>query len=287
MIQLILGAVMISFSAVFVELAKTAPDTSAFYRMLLGGGMLLGIALVRRESLWPGRRAAALMALAALFFALDLVFWHRSIHYVGPGIATLIPNFQVFVLAGAGVLFLGERWRWQLGVALPVAVIGLVMLVGADWTHMPPDYHLGVFMGLATMVCYAGYVLALRASRVRARRDFSEVATIATVSLACAALLAIPVGVEGESFAIDSVRDAGILLAYGFCAQVAGWVLISRSLPRVKASQVGLILLLQPVLTFVWDVVFFGRRFETVQIAGAVIALAAIWLGQQRGRVRG
>ncbi|HET7587737.1 MAG TPA: DMT family transporter [Gammaproteobacteria bacterium] len=285
MIQLIIGAVMISFSAVFVKLTTVGPDTAAFYRVLLGGGTLMVIALVRRERLWPGRRAAVMIAVAAVFFALDLLFWHRSIHYVGPGIATLIPNFQVFVLAGAGVLFFGERWRWQLGVALPVAILGLFLLVSADWSSVSSGYHIGIALGLLTAAVYAGYILALRSSRVRAVGGYSVVASIAAVSLACAAMLG-PAVVAGaqESFAIPSWRDAGILLAYGLCAQVFGWVLISKSLVRLNASQVGLILLLQPVLAFVWDVLFFGRRFGAVQIVGAAIALAAVYLGQQRSQ---
>ncbi|HET6655639.1 MAG TPA: DMT family transporter, partial [Gammaproteobacteria bacterium] len=283
-IQLIIGAVMISFSAVFVKLTTVGPDTAAFYRVLLGGSILAVIVLARRERLWPGRRAAAMIGVAAIFFALDLLFWHRSIHYVGPGIATLIPNFQVFVLAGAGVLFFGERWRWQLGVALPVAILGLFLLVGWDWSAVSTGYRLGIGLGLLTAAVYAGYILALRSSRVRVVAGYSDIARIAAVSLACAALLAgaVVAGAQ-ESFAIPSWRDAGILLAYGVCAQVLGWVLISKSLVRLKASQVGLILLLQPVLAFIWDVLFFDRRFGAVQIAGAVIALAAVYLGQQGG----
>lgn len=279
---------MISFSAVWVKLTVVGPDTAAFYRVALGGGILLVISLARRDRLWPGARAVAMIVAAAVFFALDLLLWHRSIHYVGPGIATLIPNFQVFVLAVAGLLFLGERWRWQLAVAAPAAIVGLFLLVGSDWGAMPQGYHLGIWMGLLTMVCYAGYVLSLRASRVRGPGSFSSFASIALVSLVTAALLAVVIVADGhESFAIPGWRDGGILLAYGLCAQVAGWVLISKSLVRLPTSQVGLILLLQPVLAFAWDVLFFHGNFDAIQIVGAVIALAAIYLGQQRGKAAG
>jgi drug/metabolite transporter (DMT)-like permease len=287
MIQLIIGAIMISFSAVFVKLTAVGPDTAAFYRMLLGGGVLAAFVIMGRKEFWPGRRAAVMILVAAFFFALDLLFWHRSIRHVGPGIATLIPNFQVFLLAGAGILFFGERWRWQLGVALPVAILGLFLLVGSDWNALPAGYHVGVWLGLATAVCYAAYILALRASRLRAPDGYSEVAGIAAVSLVCAALLAGAVVATGrESFAIPDWRDGGILLAYGLCSQVVGWVLISKSLVRVKASRVGLILLLQPLLAFTWDVLFFGRHFGWIQVAGAVIALAAVYLGQQQPKPR-
>lgn len=66
--QLIAGAVMISFSAVFVKLVSVSPATSAFYRMLFGGLILLGIVLWRRERVRLKPRSIALLCLAAIFF---------------------------------------------------------------------------------------------------------------------------------------------------------------------------------------------------------------------------
>jgi len=42
---------------------------------------------------------------------------------------------------------------------------------------------------------------------------------------------------------------------------------------------VGLILLLQPALAFVWDILFFGRPTRAVELVGAAITLGAIYLG--------
>ncbi|HEX5339877.1 MAG TPA: DMT family transporter, partial [Gammaproteobacteria bacterium] len=279
--QLLAGAVMISFSAVFVKLVDVPPATSAFYRMLFGGAILLGIQVWRREPMRLKPAALAVLCLAALCFALDLSFWHRSILYVGPGVATLLANFQVFVLAAVGVLVFRERLTWFQIVSIPLAVLGLVLLVGTDWASFSPGYQAGVILGLITACCYAGYILSLRRARVVANAG-SPIATITVVSLLTAILLALAMWPEHASFAIPSWRDAGWLLAYGVFGQVLGWVLISSSLSKVRASQVGLVLLLQPVCAFVWDVLFFGRRFTVVEIAGAVLALAAIYLGSLR-----
>lgn len=281
MLQLLIGAVMISFSAVFVKLIAVPPTATAFYRMLAGGAILLVVALVRRERLWSGWRSLAVVAVAAFLFALDLAFWHRSILFVGPGIATLLANFQVFLLAAAGVLVFGEALRWQLSVGVLLAMVGLVMLVGAGWSHLSADYHLGVGFGLLTALCYSGYILALRHSRI-APAGSGNASNMAVLSLICAAFLAVFAVAEGESFAIPQVMDGVWLLAYGIFGQVLGWLLISQSLAKVRASQVGLVLLLQPTLAFIWDAAFFGHRFSTVQIVGAALALVAIYLGSQK-----
>ncbi|HKI95062.1 MAG TPA: EamA family transporter, partial [Gemmatimonadales bacterium] len=118
--QVLAGAVLISFAAVFVKLTTVPAVISAFYRVGIGGVILLALALLKRERLWMGPRPALLALAAGVFFALDLAFWHRSIAYVGPGLATILANFQVFILAGFGVLVLHERGSWRLVAAVPL-----------------------------------------------------------------------------------------------------------------------------------------------------------------------
>jgi len=134
------GAAMISFAPVFVRLVDVSPTASAFYRTFLGGVILVGwvaFARARRVSRSPG--AVAALVAAGLLFAGDLAVWHRSIWYVGPGLATLLANFQVLILAVVGVVALGERARWQLVVAIPMALAGLALIVGFEWSGRPSD----------------------------------------------------------------------------------------------------------------------------------------------------
>jgi drug/metabolite transporter (DMT)-like permease len=56
-------------------------------------------------------------------------------------------------------------------------------------------------------------------------------------------------------------------------------ILIASSLPQVSTTDAGLALLLQPALSFLWDVLLFDRELSPVQFAGAGVALFAIWLG--------
>ncbi|HEY1772954.1 MAG TPA: DMT family transporter [Gammaproteobacteria bacterium] len=279
--RLILGAVMISFSAVFVRLVSVPPTVSGFYRVFFGGLILLGVLLWRRERPRFTRRSLLFLGLAAGFFALDLVLWHRSILYVGPGLATLLANFQVFVLAAVGLLFFKERLTALQWLSIGFAMLGLGLLVGSGWDELPPLYHRGVYLGLATAACYAGYILTLRNVRGSGEAGSSR-ATITVVSLSAALILAFVVAGEGESFVIPRWSDAGWLLLYGLGPQVLGWVLISSSIDKVRAGQVGLVLLLQPTGSIIWDCLFFGRRFTVVEIVGAVIALAAIYMGTSK-----
>jgi drug/metabolite transporter (DMT)-like permease len=276
--QVAAGALMISFAAVWVRLADVGPTAAGVYRMLVGALVLLPVALLRRERLWAGRRAARYIAVAAVCFTADLALWHKSILLVGPGLATILANFQVFLLAGFGLLVLRERPHWRFVVAVPAALLGLFLLVGVNWRALSGDYRLGVVFGLLTALSYGTYLLVLRASQARPGR-LEPLPNLMAICWITTAMLTLVAVAEGESLRIPSVSTGGILLVYGVTAQVLGWLLISRGIAHVEAGRAGLMLLLQPSLAFVWDVAFFHRSTSVTDVAGALLALGAIYLG--------
>jgi drug/metabolite transporter (DMT)-like permease len=280
-LRLFAGAALISLSPVWVKLVSVAPTSSGFYRVLIGGvALTLYLAVTRKRPMFS-RRVWWLLALAGAFFALDLWLWHRSIIYIGPGLSTLLANFKVFILMLVGILFLGQKPAAQQLVAIPLALLGLGMIVGFDWQSLPGNYRLGVILGLLTALCYASYLLTMRFSR-QAAADMPT-REIAVVSLVSAALLGIAAIAEGQSLAITSPADFGWLAAYGILSHCLGYILIVSSLPQVTTTEAGLALLLQPTLSFVWDVLFFARPMTPMELAGAAIAIGAIYLGSRKG----
>jgi len=129
--QLVAGAVMISFSAVFVKLANVGPTSSAFYRMCFGGLLLTAIALISGKKLWYGWKTLCLMIICGAFFAVDLILWHRSILFIGPGLATILANFQIFFLAGFGGIVLNEKLTTRYALSVPIGLFGLYLIMGS------------------------------------------------------------------------------------------------------------------------------------------------------------
>lgn len=274
------GAVMISFAAVFVRLADVAPTTSAFYRMLFGAIALLALIGVQPHLHRGFARGWAGSAMIAAFFTADMWFWHRSILFIGPGLSTLLANFQVFVLAGIGVFWFRERVGLRLAAAIALAVVGLWLLFGQHWSDLPPEYRAGVILGLLTALAYSGYILSLRGLQIRQPHTRVE-ARLAQVTILTGLMLgAINIG-EGQGFAIPDTQSLLALIALGVICQVLGWLAITRGMPGLPASLVGLLLLLQPTLSMIWDAAFFGLRLEVLQLFGALLALAGIYLGMR------
>lgn len=282
LIEMIAGAAAISTTSLFVKLAHVGPTISAFYRMAFGGGMLL-IGLI---ALGQWRRVAlsdlGWLLIPGVAFAADLMLWHRSILYVGPGLATLLGNFQVFLMALAGFLIYRERLGWHFLAGVALAFVGLYLLVGLDWSEVGAQYQLGVILGVVTGVAYAIYMLSTRHAQRSGHVRLAPAQLLCVSSLLCAVVLGIAALIEGDSFALPDATAWSSLLALGFFGQVLGWVLLTRAMPQLPASLIGLLLLLQPALSFVFDVILFARPTRTLDWIGVALSLLGIFIGSYR-----
>ncbi len=275
------GAALISTTSIFVRWAHVAPTVSAFYRMFFGGAMLLMLLMARRQLNRFAWADVLWLLLPALAFCADLMLWHRSIRDIGPGLATLVANFQVFIMAIVGVVFYRERLHFRFVLGVTLALIGLWLLVGVGWSSFTPQFRIGVYFGLLTGVAYAVYLLSLRQAQLR-RTSLDPMRVLCLNSLLAAAMLAIAVLIENDSFAIPDAQSWAALLGLAFFGQVLGWMLIARAMPQLPASLVGLLLLLQPALSFVLDVILFGRPTGSMDWVGLALSLIGIFVGSVR-----
>ena len=287
------GAALIGTNGLMVRLAGTPPTVSAFYRMLFAGVLLALIVHLRRDWRPLPRRMWWLALLPATAFAADLWLWHRSILLIGPGLATLLANAQVFFMALAGVLLFGERVGLRFVAGIALAFFGLWLMLGADWATLPADYRWGVWLGLATGLCYAVYNVGLRhvqragnigASSAAASAPVAQV--LAMVSLLCAALLGLAGVAEGVSFAIPTWQALGWLLLLAALGHCLSWILISRAMQHLSVALVGLLLLVQPVCAFLLDILVLQRDTLPREWLGLAFTLAGIFLASLKGRTR-
>ncbi len=283
--RVLTGAVLISFAAVFVALSGVASAPAAFYRLIIGSAVLLGLAFLRREKLRLEPRFVVYVLLAGVSFTADLITWHLSIYRVGPGIATLLPNFQVVLMTLAGWLVWREKLTLRIAIAIGVAVVGLVVLLMAAPQAGHMRFKAGIGYGVGAAVAYTAYLLFLRLAGGAASREapaffIGFVTLVAAIGALCWILM------RGDSLAVPFGMAWFWLACYGIGCQALGWFLISTGLPRVPAALGGLLLLLQPTLTFTWDHLIFGRRFTVIELLGAALALVGLYLGLRWRAVR-
>ncbi len=277
-LQLVAGAVMISFSSIFVTLSSAGPTADGVYRMLIGGLVLWFLAKLRGEKFWQSWPIFALQLAAGLFISVDMFLWHKSILYIGPGLATIIVNFQVFFMILAGMFLFNERPKLVFIVAILLAMLGLLLLVGPGWEQLSAQYRTGVYIALLAALFYTFYIIFLRQSQVIASA-LPAISNLGTVTM-ISCLMLVSLGIlAGESLVVPQATDWLWLILYGVISQVFGWLLISKGLPHLAVTLAGLIILLQPGLAFIWDILFFHRSTGLHDLFGVTISLAGIYLG--------
>ena len=277
LLLLVGGAACIAFSGILVRLADVTPSTAAFYRCAYAVPPLLAIALWERRRFGArGSQARTLAWLAGFFFAADLILWHHSIAAVGAGLATVLGNVQVVLVPIAAWFLLSERPGARVVAAVPVVLIGVVLISGVVGEGAyGDDPALGVLFGVLTAVAYSAFLLTLRASSVDVRRSAGALfhATLAS------AIVTLPAGwLLGELELRTSWESFAWLVTLALTSQVLGWLLIAAALPRAPAALSSVVLTLQPVAAVLLAVVLVDEEPSLVQLLGVGVVVCGIVL---------
>jgi drug/metabolite transporter (DMT)-like permease len=275
------GAMVIAFSGILVRLAEETPETVAVFRCLYALPALGALAWWERRRFGPRpAKDRWLASLAGVFFAADLIFWHHSIEGVGAGLATVLGNLQVVLVAFAAWALLGERPGQRVIVAVPVVMTGAVMISGVLETGAYGDDPVrGTLFGIATTLAYTGFIIVLRQANSDPRRPGGALFDASLVSTVVAAAVGATYG------AVDLVPEwpsHGWLLLLALSSQVVGWLLISVSLPRLPAALTSVILLIQPVASVALAALIIDEEPSALQIAGTAVILAGVVLATSK-----
>jgi drug/metabolite transporter (DMT)-like permease len=271
------GALLIAFSAILVRFADVSPSTAAVYRCAYALPPLALLAWIERRRYGPRPFADHRIALlAGVFFAGDLVAWHYAIDAVGAGLATVLGNTQVAMVGFAAWAVLGERPKRATVVAVPVVLLGVVLISGVigdgAYGRAPA---LGAVLGVLTAAFYTVFILMLRHGNRDLRRPagplLSATLTGALGSLVLGALL-------GEMELAPTWPAHGWLLVLALTSQVVAWLLISVSLPRLPAATTSIVLTLQPVGSVLLGIVLLAEAPSPLQLAGVAIVICGIIL---------
>lgn len=272
----VVGALAISFSAIFYLWSGVSPATGVFFRCLFGLPILLLVARSEWRTLGPmPRRTIGLSTLAGVIFAVDLVTFHYAVNWIGAGLGTVMGNLQVLIVGLAAWALFGERLRREVVVALPIMLAGVVLIsgiVGSGAYGSNPQ--LGVLVGLVTAASYAGYLLVIR----RASPDRRPAGPVAIATAVTALLAGLFGAAIGDLDLAPGLPALACLLALGVLSQSIGYLFIQVSLPRLPAVITSVLLLVQPVATMVLGAILLAELPSPWQLAGVALVLGGMAL---------
>jgi drug/metabolite transporter (DMT)-like permease len=271
----LLGAACIAPMPVLVTLAHAGPVPTVVYRCGLALPILglLAFAEGRRgpRRPWASRACAFL---AGLFLAVDLVLFNHTITDAGAGVATVIGSLYVPMVAVLAWALLRERPSRRYLTTMPVVIAGIVLasgIIGGSDNGIHPGA--GMAYGAAANVAYAGYLLILRHAAGQTTRVAGQLFDATAGATAGALLFGLVAG--GLQLAVP-LRSLGWLLLLSMVVQVAGWLLITASLPRLPAALSSMLLLIQPALALMLGAVVLSQWPTAIQLTGATVACCGV-----------
>ena len=270
------GALTIAFSAILVKQSGASPSTAAIFRCAYAIPVLGLLAWREQRRLGPrAPRDRMLSTVAGLIFAANLIFWHHAIGDVGAGLSTVLGNLQVVCVPLAAWLVLGEYPGRRVLAILPVVLCGVILISGAlEQGAYGDNPTQGVVFGVATGIAYAAFILFLRAGGDvgRTAGPLFDATWVAAIAATAAGL------VVGDADLVPTWPEHAWLVVLALSSQVAGWLLITSSLPRLPAALTSVILTIQPVCSLLLAALLFSEAPSALQLAGVAVVLAALVL---------
>lgn len=275
-IYMVIGSILIGIGPFLVEHSAVSAETNTFYRLFIGAIFFLGFRYKQNLKRFP-ILFMLISFLIGLILFLDLFLCNKSVLLTSPGIATVLSNLEIIFLVILGRLFFKESPSKGFFWLCPLVIIGIFALVAPLTSILTPLETLGLIMAVGASISYGLYLFFIKYLLVRYPKINPE-SLLAFACLSGSIILGIYMIFQSENlFLLPSKKAFFSVFMNGIITQVLGWWLISKSIRHIALSLSGIILLLQPAVTYFLDNLIFKRNTHFLQISGAIILLCTIY----------
>ena len=277
---LIIGAIAIAFSPIFVRFSDVDPIMTAFYRIFISLPFFLFFSsfnIIEKVKFPEFNNSYIIFLVSGIFFALDLICWHWSIKLTTVSKATFLSNLAPIVVIIFSLIFLKERFSKFFYLAALLSMVGMLMLLGESFKFNKSQF-IGDLLGVLTAVWYGSYIVTI--SQLRKRYNSTSImflsGTVTAIILFIVSIL------FEQSLIPQSLFTITIIFLLGFICQFMGQSFITYSLAYLSASLSSLCLLIQPIAATILAYFFFQEKLTTIQFFGSALILIGIYIARTK-----
>jgi len=266
---LLLGNIALAFGPWLVRLADVGPVAAGFWRLALALPFLFLIGRIAGQPAhWPRRALIATVAIAAIFYSLDLAAWNAGIRMTKLGNSTLFGNSGSFVFAIYGLVLAHRAPSLRQSVSLVLALGGAALLMSSSYELSAKNFA-GDLLTLLAGLLYGGYLIFVE----RGRTELKALPLLILVTaFSIPVLLSISIGL-GERIGPHNWTP---LLIFALSSQVVGQGLLVYSIGTLPPLVVGLGLLTQPAISATVGWLAYGETLSATDFLGAIGIAAAL-----------
>jgi drug/metabolite transporter (DMT)-like permease len=272
--------------ALKIAVIRIDPATIVWFRFILSFiPLFIWVLIYRREHLRILVKPPFLLVIATIMLSVNYLGFNYGVKYTSPGNAQIFIQTAQILLALAGIVFLKERFtRIQAG-GFFLAIIGLALFYNQQLLHFadnPIEYNRGILLILVAAVAWATYAILQKILVVR----FSG-AALNLFIFGLPSLLYLP------AVHFSQLQDLSfvwwLLLIFLGINTLVSYTMLALSLKYLEASKISIILIMNPVITFIMMgilgslqfTLIIPEKFTLFSILGALTvlggALLVIW----------
>ena len=277
---LIIGAIAIAFSPIFVRFSDVDPIMTAFYRIFISLPFFLFFSsfnIIEKVKFPEFNNSYVIFLVSGIFFALDLICWHWSIKLTTVSKATFLSNLAPIVVIIFSLIFLKERFSKFFYLAVLLSMVGMLMLLGESFKFNKSQF-IGDLLGVLTAVWYGSYIVTIS----QLRKKYNSTSIMFLSGIVTAIILLIVSILFEQSLIPQSLFTITIIFLLGFICQFMGQSFITYSLAYLSASLSSLCLLIQPIAATVLAYFFFQEKLTIIQFFGSALILIGIYIARTK-----
>ena len=246
------------------------PTVIGALRLLLGGVILMALALYRRELGRFGEWNLKLVLLAALFTAGYQLCFFAAVAKTGVAVGTIVGIGSSPVIGGLlGMLFRGEKLgiRWFVATALAITGCSLLSLTSGE---VSIDLF-GIILAIGAGACYAAYTLIIKFLLEK----HSPNAVMAVV-VCVGAVLLLPLLANSDLQWLAQPRAIAVVVHLGVATMALSYWLFARGLRTVPVSSAVTLSLAEPMTAATLGIVVLGEQLNMPAFLGIALIFAGL-----------
>ncbi|WP_034726146.1 DMT family transporter [Calidifontibacillus oryziterrae] len=272
---LIIGAIAVSTSAIFVKLSSAPAAIIATYRLVFTVFLMTPLFMTKyfRELKDIHKKEWLFSIISGILLALHFIFWFESLNYTSVASSVVLVSLQpIFAFIGTYVFF---KERISLGAIISgiIAIIGSIIISWGDF-KISGIALWGDFLALTAAIWVTAYFLF--GQTVRKRLSLMTY-TFVVYSISSVTLIIYDL-IQGYSFFSYPPKDWLLFLLLAIIPTLLGHTLFNWAIRWLSTSVISMSILFEPVGASILAYFILKETITFTQLVGGLIVLFGLFL---------
>lgn len=258
---------------IIVKLIPLDASEIAFYRSILALLVISLYFIIKKEKFKFNLKKSTLilLLLSGIGIGLNWIFLFESYNYTSLSISTVCNYFAPIIVMVLSPIILKEKISLKQVICLIIAVVGLILIVGAFEFKKDSNNLIGIILSLLAAGLYAVVIL------INKKINFVDGIQRTFFQFLSLAILLLPYTLFTTGFNVFKLSITNLLwlLLLGVVHTGIAYCMYFTSIKDMSGQKISILSFIDPVTSIMLAFFIFNDRFTGFQLVGALLILFA------------